>query len=105
SWVQPEPLGVVLIIGAWNYPIQLVLGPLVAALAAGNCAVLKPSEVAAATSQLFAELVPRYLDCRAVSVVEGAVEETPALLEQRFDHIFYTGGAAVGRSSCRRRHG
>ncbi|HLS06068.1 MAG TPA: aldehyde dehydrogenase family protein [Wenzhouxiangella sp.] len=97
SWVQPEPLGVVLIIGAWNYPVQLVVGPLIAALAAGNCAIVKPSEIAAATSQLLAELVPEYLDRAAVRVVEGAVDETTALLKLRYDHIFYTGGAAVGR--------
>ena len=97
SWVQPEPLGVVLVMGAWNYPVQLVLGPLIPALAAGNCAVIKPSEIAAATSALMAELIPRYLDSGAVRVVEGAVEETTELLKQRFDHIFYTGGAHVGR--------
>lgn len=97
SWVQPEPFGVVLIIGAWNYPVQLLLSPLIPALAAGNCAVLKPSEIAAATSKLMAELVPKYLDERAVRVVEGAVDETTELLKQRFDHIFYTGGSAVGR--------
>lgn len=97
SWVQPEPYGVVLIIGAWNYPIQLVLSPLIPALAAGNCAVIKPSEVASATSALMAELIPQYLDERAVRVVEGAVDETTELLKQRFDYIFYTGSAAVGR--------
>jgi aldehyde dehydrogenase (NAD+) len=97
SWVQPEPLGVVLIMGAWNYPVQLLLSPLIPALAAGNCVVLKPSEVAAHTAELMADLIPRYLDRRAVRVVEGAVEETTALLKQRFDHILYTGGAAVGR--------
>jgi len=97
SWVQAEPLGVVLIMGAWNYPVQLILSPLIPALAAGNCVVLKPSEIAAACSELMAELLPGYLDRRAVQVVEGAVEETTALLKQRFDHILYTGGAAVGR--------
>lgn len=97
SWVQPEPLGVVLIIGAWNYPVQLLLSPLIPALAAGNCVVLKPSEVAAHTAALMADLIPRYLDQRAVRIVEGAVEETTELLKQRFDHIFYTGGSAVGR--------
>ena len=97
SWVQPEPLGVVLIMGAWNYPVQLVLSPLIPALAAGNCAVIKPSEIAARTSALMAELIPQYLDSRAVRVVEGAVEETTELLRQRFDHILYTGGAHVGR--------
>jgi len=97
SWVQPEPLGVVLIMSAWNYPIQLLFGPLIPALAAGNAALLKPSEIAAHSSRLIAELVPKYLDERAVRVVEGAVEETTALLKLRFDHIFYTGGAKVGR--------
>jgi aldehyde dehydrogenase (NAD+) len=97
SWVQPEPLGVVLIMGAWNYPVQLVLSPLIPALAAGNCVVVKPSEIAAETATLMGELIPRYLDSRGVRVVQGAVEETTALLKQRFDHILYTGGAAVGK--------
>ena len=97
SWVQPEPLGVVLIMGAWNYPVQLVLSPLIPAIAAGNCAVIKPSEIAAETSSLMASLIPRYLDPQGVRVVEGAVEETTELLKQRFDHILYTGGAHVGK--------
>jgi aldehyde dehydrogenase (NAD+) len=97
SWVQPEPLGVVLIMSAWNYPIQLLFGPLIPALAAGNAVLLKPSEIAAHNSTLIADLVPEYLDQQAVRVVEGAVEETTALLKLRYDHIFYTGGAAVGR--------
>ncbi|GAA2975439.1 aldehyde dehydrogenase family protein [Kitasatospora sp. NPDC006786] len=92
-----EPLGVVLIIAPWNYPLQLALAPLVGALAAGNTAVLKPSELAPATSAAVAELLPRYLGEEAVAVVEGAVPETTALLEQRFDHIFYTGNGTVGR--------
>ena len=90
SYVMREPLGVVLIIGPWNYPVQLVLSPLVGAIAAGNCAVLKPSEVAPASSAALAEWVPKYLDEDAIRVVEGGVPETQALLEQRFDHIFYT---------------
>jgi len=97
SRVQPEPLGIVLIMGAWNYPVQLILSPLIPALAAGNAVVLKPSEIAAHTAALIAELIPKYLDQRAIRVVEGAVPETTELLKQRFDHIFYTGGAAVGR--------
>jgi len=97
SFIQPDPLGVALIIGAWNYPFQLVLAPLVPAIAAGNCAVLKPSEVTPNASRLMAELVPEYLDRNAFAVVEGAIPETTALLEQKWDHIFYTGGAAVGR--------
>jgi len=95
--VVREPLGVVLVIAPWNYPLQLALAPLVGALAAGNAVVVKPSELAPATSALIARLLPRYLDPQAVAVVEGAVEETTALLEQRFDHIFYTGNGAVGR--------
>ncbi|MGB0113805.1 MAG: aldehyde dehydrogenase family protein [Ilumatobacteraceae bacterium] len=93
----PEPVGTVCIISPWNYPVQLLLAPLVAALAAGNTAVLKPSEVTPTVAALIEELVPQYLDPRAVSVVTGAVDETTALLEQRFDHIFYTGNGAVGR--------
>lgn len=97
SFIVPEPAGVVLIIGAWNYPIQLILGPLIPAIAAGNCALLKPSEVAPKTAHLVATLLPAYLDQRAYRVVEGGVEETTALLAEQFDHIFYTGGSAVGR--------
>ncbi|MER8186080.1 aldehyde dehydrogenase family protein [Kitasatospora sp. NPDC094015] len=92
-----DPLGVVLVIAPWNYPLQLALAPLVGALAAGNTVLVKPSELAPATSAAIARLLPRYLDPQAVAVVEGAVEETTALLEQRFDHIFYTGNGAVGR--------
>ncbi|HET8594993.1 MAG TPA: aldehyde dehydrogenase family protein [Intrasporangium sp.] len=92
-----EPLGVVLVIAPWNYPLQLSLAPLAGALAAGNAVVLSPSEHAPATSRALAELVPAYLDRSAVRVVEGGIPETTALLEQRWDHIFYTGGAAVGR--------
>lgn len=97
SYIQPEPQGTVLIIGAWNYPMQLILAPLVAVIAAGNCAIVKPSELAPATSQLIAKLIPLYLDPQAVSVVEGAVEETTALLALPFDHIMYTGNGQVAR--------
>ncbi|MBO1417983.1 aldehyde dehydrogenase family protein, partial [Streptomyces sp. FH025] len=92
-----EPLGTVLVIAPWNYPLQLALAPLVGAIAAGNCAVVKPSELAPATSALIAHWLPRTLDRQAVAVVEGGVPETTALLEQRFDHVFYTGNGAVGR--------
>jgi aldehyde dehydrogenase (NAD+) len=97
SRVIREPLGVVLVIGPWNYPFQLVVGPLVGAIAAGNCAVVKPSEVAPATSTLLATRLPQYLDPSTVAVVEGGVAETTALLKERFDHVFYTGNGAVGR--------
>ncbi|MBS1905866.1 MAG: aldehyde dehydrogenase family protein [Actinobacteria bacterium] len=95
--IVPEPLGVVLVIGPWNYPLQLVLNPLVGALAAGNAAVLKPSELAGATSAALAALLPRYVDPRAVRVVEGGAEATQRLLHERFDHVFFTGSETVGR--------
>ncbi len=95
--ILPEPLGVALIIGAWNYPMQLAIEPAVGALAAGNCVVLKPSEVSPATTGLIAKLVPQYLDPECVAVVPGGVPETTTLLTQRFDYIFYTGNGAVGR--------
>ncbi len=98
AWTVPEPLGTVLVISPWNYPVQLALAPLVAALSAGNAVVLKPSELAPATSSALARLVPRYLDPEAVAVVEGAVEVATELLAQPFDHVFFTGSTSVGRS-------
>jgi aldehyde dehydrogenase (NAD+) len=98
AWYQYEPLGVSLIIGPWNYPVHLTLAPLVAALAAGNCAVIKPSELTARSSALLAELVPRYLDPDAVAVVEGAAETTLGLIDAQPDHCFFTGSPAVGRA-------
>ncbi|MET0480348.1 MAG: aldehyde dehydrogenase family protein [Mycetocola sp.] len=95
--VVREPLGVVLVIAPWNYPVQLALVPLAGALAAGNAVLLKPSELAPATSALLARLIPDYLDRSAVAVVEGGVDETTELLTEKFDHIFFTGNARVGR--------
>jgi aldehyde dehydrogenase (NAD+) len=97
AWYQYEPLGVALIIGPWNYPIHLVLAPLVGAVAAGNCAVLKPSEHTPACSALLARLVPQYLDPEAVAVIEGDGEATQTLLDQAFDHCFFTGSPEVGK--------
>ncbi|CAL9357684.1 aldehyde dehydrogenase family protein [Streptomyces sp. enrichment culture] len=97
AWTQYDPLGVVLVIAPWNYPAQLLLAPVVGALAAGNAVVAKPSELAPATSAVLARLIPAYLDTEAVAVVEGGVPETTALLAERFDHIFYTGNGTVGR--------
>ena len=96
-----EPLGVALIIAPWNYPLMLALSPLVGALAAGNAAVVTPSELAPHTSAALARIVPDYLDRRAVAVVEGGVPETTELLAERFDHIFYTGSGRVGRIVAR----
>ena len=97
SRLVPEPLGVVLVIAPWNYPVQLLLVPAAGAIAAGNTVVMKPSEVSGSTSALLGRLVPRYLDPSAVSIVEGGVPETTELLAEQFDHIFYTGNGSVGR--------
>ena len=98
AWYQYEPLGVALIIGPWNYPIHLLLAPLVGAIAAGNCAILKPSEHTPACSAALARLVPQYLDADAVAVVEGAAEATQELLDQAVDHCFFTGGPEIGKA-------
>lgn len=96
SDVVPEPLGVACVIAPWNYPLQLLVLPVVAALSAGNAVVAKPSEVAPATATALGELLGA-LDTDAVAVVQGGVDETTELLAQRFDHILYTGNGAVGR--------
>ena len=90
-----------LVVAPWNYPVLLTLVPLVGALAGGNACIVKPSELAPATADLLARLLPRYLDRRAVRVVPGGVPETTALLRERFDHIFFTGSARVGRVVAR----
>ena len=92
-----EPLGCVLVIGPWNYPFLLSLQPLVSALAAGNTVVLKPSEHAPATSALIAELISAAFPTTTVQVVQGDGPVAQALLQERFDHIFFTGGERVGR--------
>ncbi len=97
AWVQPEPLGTVLILGPWNYPFQLLLAPLVAALAAGNTALLKPSELAPASATVLMERLGQYLDPGVVQVVAGGVEVAEALVQIPFDHIFFTGGGNIGR--------
>lgn len=97
GWVEYEPYGTVLIIGAWNFPFALTLGPAVGAIAAGNTLVLKPSEVAPASSALMAELVPRYLDNDAIAVIEGDGAVSQELIAQGFDHLLFTGGTEVGR--------
>ena len=95
--IRPEPVGVALVIAPWNYPVHLLLLPMVGALAAGNCVIGKPSEVTASVSAALARLVPQYLDRDCVAIVEGGVPEAQALLAERFDHIFYTGSGRVGR--------
>ncbi|XP_055035663.1 aldehyde dehydrogenase family 3 member A2b [Misgurnus anguillicaudatus] len=96
-YIQPEPLGVVLVIGAWNYPWAVTIQPLIGAIAAGNAAVIKPSEVSAHTAKVMEDLLPLYLDKELYPVVTGGVTETQELLRQRFDHIFYTGNGTVAK--------
>ncbi|CAG0916821.1 unnamed protein product [Notodromas monacha] len=94
---RPEPYGVALVMGAWNYPVSLTFTPVTGAIAAGNCVVIKPSDVAPNTAQLFSELISKYLDSSCYKVVCGGVAETTDLLKQRFDYIFFTGGYRVGK--------
>ncbi|MGI9247172.1 MAG: aldehyde dehydrogenase family protein, partial [Steroidobacteraceae bacterium] len=97
SYITPEPKGLVLIIAPWNYPLSMVCAPLVGAIAAGNCAVMKPSEITSHTSAAIARILPRYLDSDAFAVIEGGVPETTELLEHPYDHILYTGNERVAR--------
>ncbi|MCC9169139.1 aldehyde dehydrogenase [Pontibacter harenae] len=97
SATYPEPYGLVFIIGPWNYPLQLVLSPLIGAMAAGNCAIIKPSELTANTSAVIAELIRKNFDEAYLAVVEGGMDTTQHLLQKRFDYIFFTGTPQVGR--------
>eukprot|EP00444_Apocalathium_aciculiferum_P023820 CAMPEP_0183440546 /NCGR_PEP_ID=MMETSP0370-20130417/81852_1 /TAXON_ID=268820 /ORGANISM="Peridinium aciculiferum, Strain PAER-2" /LENGTH=511 /DNA_ID=CAMNT_0025629433 /DNA_START=66 /DNA_END=1601 /DNA_ORIENTATION=+ len=96
-YTRPEPKGVVLIIAPWNFPFNLALMPLIPAIAAGNCVIIKPSEMNPTCAPLLQALVEKYLDSECIKVVQGALDETTALLKQRWDHIFYTGNGVVGR--------
>lgn len=96
--IRWEPRGVVLLFGPWNFPISLVFEPLVALLAAGNTAIVKPNEVAPASSRVTAEIIREVFDEREVAVVEGGIDAAEALLELPFDHIFLTGSPKVGRA-------
>ena len=98
GWVQPEPFGVALILGPWNYPVQLLLTPLASALAAGNCAVLKPSELAPRTAEVITALVRETFTEDVISVVTGGPDVAEALLAERFDKIFFTGSTRIGRA-------
>lgn len=95
--IYHDPLGLALIIGAWNYPINLLLAPLVGAIAGGNGAILKPSEMTVNTAALLAQIIPSYLDMRLFSVITGGADETEILLDKKFDTIFFTGSGKVGR--------
>eukprot|EP00069_Balaena_mysticetus_P001281 bmy_15194T0 len=95
AFIRKEPFGLVLIIAPWNYPLNLSLEPLVGALAAGNCVLLKPSEISKSTEKVLAEVLPRYLDQSCFAVVLGGPQETGQLLEHKFDYIFFTGEVPV----------
>ncbi|XP_026741143.1 aldehyde dehydrogenase, dimeric NADP-preferring isoform X4 [Trichoplusia ni] len=95
--IYNDPYGVVLVIGAWNYPLQLLLLPVSGAIAAGNTVIMKPSELSVACANFVAEMVPKYLDNDAFIVVEGGPKETTELLQQKFDYIFFTGGTSIGK--------
>jgi aldehyde dehydrogenase (NAD+) len=99
SFIRSEPLGVVLIIGPWNYPVQLLLTPLVGAIAAGNCVALKPSEFAPATAAVMKQVIESVFPKEYILYIEGEGEQVvPAMMNNyRFDHVFYTGSTAVGR--------
>ncbi|MBA2500818.1 MAG: aldehyde dehydrogenase family protein, partial [Chitinophagaceae bacterium] len=103
SKLHKDPLGVVLIISPWNYPFQLALSPLAGAIAGGNCAVIKPSEMASATSTLINHIISKTFDSNYIKVIEGdGAELVPVMMDEfRFDHIFYTGSLNVGRSIYR----
>ncbi|KAM7329668.1 hypothetical protein ACRRTK_011281 [Alexandromys fortis] len=97
AFIRKEPFGVVLIIAPWNYPLNLLIMPLVGAIAAGNCVVMKPSEISKNTEKALAELLPQYLDQSCFAVVLGGPEETGQLLKHKFDYIFFTGSPRVGK--------
>lgn len=97
TYLYSEPYGVVLVIGAWNYPLLLTLMPLAGAIAAGNCVVIKPSEVTPASAKFMQEIIPKYLDNECYQVYTGGVSETTELLQEKFDYIFFTGSTHVGK--------
>tara|TARA_B100000809_G_scaffold266450_1_gene329222 strand:- start:5190 stop:6551 length:1362 start_codon:yes stop_codon:yes gene_type:complete len=97
SYIIPEPLGVCLVIGAWNYPYQLTLAPVIAAITAGNTVVIKPSEMSPKTSALMTRLINNTFDANYLKVVEGGIPETTELLKNKFDKIFFTGSPQVGK--------
>ncbi|NCC69312.1 MAG: aldehyde dehydrogenase, partial [Clostridia bacterium] len=98
SFVSPEPYGLTLIMSPWNYPVNLCLEPLVGAISAGNCAVVKPSAYTAATSRVISDMLRETFPPEYVAVVEGGRQENEALLQEKFDYIFFTGSISVGKT-------
>ncbi len=97
SYIYAEPLGVVLIVAPWNYPFALTIQPLIGAIAAGNCAILKPSEHTPHTSKAIADMINANFDPSFITAIEGGIDINQALLAEKFDHIFFTGGTAIGK--------
>lgn len=97
TFVQSEPYGVVFVLGAWNYPVQLTLSPVVGAITAGNCVIVKPSELAPKTASVIQKLIPKYLDSECYHVVTGGPTETSEMLKEEYDYIFYTGSTRIGQ--------
>ena len=97
DYIYQDPYGRVLIIAPWNYPFQLLINPLAAAIAAGNCVICKPSEISENTSHLISKILTEVFDSKHVSVIEGGVEVSQVLLQQKWDYIFFTGSTAVGK--------
>lgn len=96
-YIFNDPYGVVLVLGSWNYPLQLTLAPVAAAIGAGNCVIIKPSEISSNCAKFMAEMIPKYLDNDCYQVVMGGVAESTELLKHKFDYIFYTGSSRVGQ--------
>lgn len=97
SHIVPEPYGVCLIIAPWNYPFLLAIDPLIAAISAGNCAIVKPSELSPATSKLIGDIISNNFEQSYIAVAEGGKEISETLLSEQFDYIFFTGGTSIGR--------
>jgi len=97
AYIKPEPLGVVLIISPWNYPFSLLISPLVGAIAAGNCSIVKPSEISSHTSDILCEIIEDAFASEYIAAIPGGVETSQALLVEKFDHIFFTGGTKIGK--------
>jgi len=97
SYIYPEPFGVVLVVAPWNYPFSLMMQPLIGAIAAGNCAILKSSEHAPHTSSVITQMINANFDPSFITAIEGGIETSQALLAEKFDYIFFTGGTAIGK--------
>jgi aldehyde dehydrogenase (NAD+) len=97
GFIMPEPLGNILIIAPWNYPFSLAISPLIGAISAGNCSIIKPSEITVNTSHIINKLIRENFEDNYIAVIEGGVETSQALLEENFDHIFFTGGTKIGK--------